>query len=341
MRSTSSLSSRVPGSRPAAIGAAVALATGMLALGPASLAQASTASGSTAGTSDAVVLKTGLNVSLLNKTAEVPLNTSLNEVHAPANADKTLLSATLDGVDGGQPFNVLRADIATAKATADASKAEGYANLAKATVHLPGLPGLGLIEVDAVTSKATCIKGQAPTADTNFVGDVTILGKKTSVRASGSTTVKVDGVGEVTLDLAKTVKTSAMAASTALELNVNVNPGKLNVAEVTGNLTLVKASCQAAGGDGESGGASSGGSSSGGSSSGGSSSGGSTAGGGADSGGSAGTGSDVEPQTGSDGKDLAETGGSSATPYIAGAAAVLVVAGGGAVYMSRRKKATA
>ncbi|WP_189930924.1 SCO1860 family LAETG-anchored protein [Streptomyces sulfonofaciens] len=345
-----SLSSRAPRRRSAAIGVAVALAAGTLALGPAALASATPASGHTGGNADAVVLKTGLDVSLLNKTAQLPLNVSLNEVHAPADAAKTLLTAKLDGVDKGKPFSILRADVATAKATSDKTRSEGYANLTHAVVHLPGLPLLGLVEVDAVTSKATCAAGEAPTAGTNFVGDVTVLGKKVSVRAGGTTKVTVDGVGEVSLDLAKTVKTSTTAASTALQLKVHVNPGKLNVADVTGDLTLVKASCETPGDDGagasggsSSGGSSTGGSSAGNSSSGGSTSGGSTAGGdtsgGATSGASSDGGAGTEPQSGSDNSNLAETGGSSATPYIAGAAAVLVVAGGGAVFMSRRKKA--
>jgi hypothetical protein len=337
----------------AAIGAAVALAAGTLALGPASLAHATPATGgSGSGTADAVILKTGLDVSLLNKSADVPLNVALNEVHAPADANRTLLTAKLDGVDGGQPFNVLRAKVADTKATADAGTSEGYANLTDATVTLPGLPLLGLIKIDAVTSKATCATGKAPTADTNFVGDVTVLGKKVSVRASGTTTVDVAGLGKVSLDLAKTVSTSESAASTAVQLQVRVNPGKLGVADIGGDLTLVKASCAApgggngasSGGSGDSSGGSSGsGSSGGGSASGGSSAdpttGGSSGGSGSTSAGSSGSGSGTKAQ-GASTQNLAETGAGSATPYIAGGAAVLVVAGGAAVYFSSRRKKT-
>ncbi|MFD8821745.1 LAETG motif-containing sortase-dependent surface protein [Streptomyces sp. NPDC059605] len=49
---------------------------------------------------------------------------------------------------------------------------------------------------------------------------------------------------------------------------------------------------------------------------------------------------DVSAASPTDEGDLAETGGSSATPVIAGIAAVLVVLGGGAVFFLRRKKAT-
>ncbi|WP_212909623.1 SCO1860 family LAETG-anchored protein [Streptomyces sp. TS71-3] len=316
------LSTRAPRFRASVIGAAVAVAAGALALGPASVAGAAPASSDGTGTADAVVLKTGLDVSLANKKADVPLSVALNEVHAPADANKTLLTAKLDGVDSGKPFSVLRADVANAKATADKEKSEGYVNVVNASVLVPGV--LGVVKVDEVTTKATCAADAAPTAGTNFVGDVTVLGKKVSIRAGGSSKVTVPGIGEVTLDLAKSVKTSTTAASSALDLKVDVNPGKLNVAQVTGEVTLAKASCEKPAGDG---GSSTGGSSTGGSSDGGTS-GGSTSGGG------------TEPQSGG-GHDLAETGGSSATPYIAGAAAVLVVAGGGAVYMTRRKKSQA
>jgi LPXTG-motif cell wall-anchored protein len=361
-----STSSRMPAVRrsAAAIGAAVALAAGTTAFGPVSSALAAPAAG---GSADAVVLKTGLDVSLLDNKAAVPVNVALNEVHAPANADKTLLTAKVDGVTGGRPVNILRADVANAKATTNATKSEGYANLTRATVHVPGLPLLGLIKVDAVTSKATCAAGKAPTAGTNFVGDVIVLGKKVAVRAGGTTKVNVSGVGEVTLEMAKTVKTSSSAASTALQLQVHVNPSNLNVASVHGDVTLVKAACQTPGGGdgsstagstagnsggstaGDSGGSTagdSGGSSGNGggdsSSSGGGASAGATGGAsdGSTAGSSSGNGTGGSTQTGS-GQNLAETGSSSATPYIAGAAAVLVVAGGGAVYLTRRKKANA
>src|SRR4051812_7825503 len=141
---------RMPARRCAVTAAATALATGPVALAGAGSAHATTDQGR----ASAVVLRTGLDVSLLNKTVDVPLAVSLNEVHAPQSAEKTALTAQLDGVNGGQPFSVLGADVATAKATVSATKAEGYTNLAHARLHVPGLPLLSLIEIDAVTSKA-------------------------------------------------------------------------------------------------------------------------------------------------------------------------------------------
>ncbi|MEV0882861.1 SCO1860 family LAETG-anchored protein [Streptomyces microflavus] len=311
--------------------AAVAAPVVLFAAVPAQAAPATPATGGE-GRASAVVLRTGLDVSLLNKSVHVPLKVTLNEVQAPAGAEKTALTVNLDGVAGGRPVSVLRADVATANATVDKNKAEGYTNLAKARVHVPGLPLLSLIEVEKVTSKALCEVGKEPVAESNVLGHVKVLGKKVTLSAGGPTRVAVPGVGEVSLDLSSTETTSRTAAATALRLKVSVNPLDLNVAEVEGDITLAEATCetpkapktpekpeQPGGSDG------------------GSTDGGSTGG---DTGGDA---PDVKPQTGSDaGKapttaNLAETGGSSTTPYLAGGAALLLAIGAGATVVARRR----
>ncbi|MFH8486505.1 SCO1860 family LAETG-anchored protein [Streptomyces longisporoflavus] len=293
----------------------IATAT-VLVAGPAALAGAgpAAATGGDKGRADAVVLRTGLDVSLLNKTLNVPLKVALNEVQAPASAEKTALTAKLDGVNAGRPFSVLRADVATAKASVEDGKAEGHSNIARAEVHVPGLPLLSLIKVDQVTSKAVCAAGKRPVAEANLLGGVTVLGKKVTLSAGGTTSVAVPGVGEVRLDLSKTHTTSRTAAATALELKVSVNPLKLNVAEVEGTVTLAGASCRtpAAVAEPE-------------------------------------PSAPVEPQGGKEEQpvaekpaekpqeaNLAETGGNSSTPYLVGGAVVLLAAGGGAVAMTRR-----
>ncbi|MFD7857431.1 SCO1860 family LAETG-anchored protein [Streptomyces microflavus] len=311
--------------------AAVAAPVALFAAVPAQAAPATPATGGE-GRASAVVLRTGLDVSLLNKSVHVPLKVTLNEVQAPAGAEKTALTVNLDGVADGRPVSVLRADVATANATVDKNKAEGYTNLAKARVHVPGLPLLSLIEVEKVTSKALCEVGKEPVAESNVLGHVKVLGKKVTLSAGGPTRVAVPGVGEVSLDLSSTETTSRTAAATALRLKVSVNPLDLNVAEVEGDITLAEATCetpkapktpekpeQPGGSDG------------------GSTDGGSTGG---DQGGDA---PDVKPQTGSDaGKapttaNLAETGGSSTTPYLAGGAALLLAIGAGATVVARRR----
>ncbi|MFG2331399.1 SCO1860 family LAETG-anchored protein [Streptomyces sp. NPDC048604] len=308
---------RMPARRTAAAATVVALAVGPVALA----APAAQATGGK-GRASAVVLRTGLDVSLLDKTLQVPLKASLNEVHAPASADRTALTVELDGVDRGKPFSVLRADVATARATVDDKKAEGYTNLAKARLHVPGLPLLSLIEVEKVTSKAVCETGKQPVAESNVLGHVTVLGRKTKLTGGGTTKVTVPGVGEVTLDLSKTHTTSRTAAATALQLKVAVNPLKLNVAEVNGEVTLAEATCETpraaeppksaeptpSAEQGE---------------------------------------PSAEPSkkpadtgisTQSGGDDLAETGGSSVTPYLAGGGLVLLLAGGAAIAVTRSRR---
>lgn len=292
---------RMPARRLATVATATALAAGPAALAGAASAHATPDQGR----ASAVVLRTGLDVSLLDKTVNVPLALALNEVQAPQSARKTGLTARLDGVDGGEPFSVLRADAADAKATVTAEKAEGRVDLAHARLHVPGLPLLSLVELGTVTSRATCEAGRTPVATSNLLGAVTVLGKKVTLTADGTTEVEVPGVGEVRLDLSKAETTTRTAAATALELKVSVNPSNLNVAEVTGTLTLAKATCEApktstppsASGTAP---------------------------------------ADVLPQGAPDEAGLADTGGSSTTPYLAGGAIALVVAGGGAVALARR-----
>ncbi|MEV7914758.1 SCO1860 family LAETG-anchored protein [Streptomyces griseus] len=330
--------------------AVAAAPVALLAAVPAHAAPATPTTGE--GRASAVVLRTGLDVSLLNKSVQVPLKVTLNEVQAPASAEKTALTVNLDGVEG-RPVSVLRADVATANATVDEHKAEGYTNLAKARIHVPGLTALSLIEVEKVTSKAVCETGKKPVAESNVLGHVAVLGKKVTLSAGGPTRVSVPGVGEVSLDLSKTVTTERTAAATALQLKVSVNPLKLNVAEVEGEVTLAEATCETpkgpktpekpgttdGGSNGGDTGGDSGGSTDGGSTDGGSTDGGSTGGDQGDGGKSG----DVKTQTGSDTgpapteANLAETGGSSTTPYIAGGAALLLAVGAGATVLARRR----
>lgn len=296
---------RLPAHRSAAAMAVVALAAGPLVL-----AEPARATGGE-GRASAVVLRTGLDVSLLNRTVGVPMRASLNEVQAPGNAEKSALAVQVEGVDQGKPFSVLRSETATAKATADRHKAEGSTHLARAAVHVPGLPLLSLIEVEEVTSRAVCEAGGRPVAESNLLGSVTVLGRRTKLTTGGTTRVVVPGVGEVTLDLSKKHTTSRTAAATALELKVSVNPLKLNVAEVRGTLTLAEATCQTPGAEQP----------------------------------PAGTAPDVKPQTGADpvvapppaADHLASTGGSAVTPYVAGGAVVLLAVGAGSVVLSRSR----
>ncbi|MFJ3310228.1 SCO1860 family LAETG-anchored protein [Streptomyces sp. NPDC086549] len=296
---------RMPARRLATVATATALAAGPAVLAGAGSAHATTDHGR----ASAVVLRTGLDVSLLDKSVNVPLAVSLDEVQAPQSAEKTALTTRIDGVAGGKPFAVLGADVAAAKATVSASRAEGSVRLAHAELHVPGLPLLSLVEVDAVTAKATCEADKTPVASSHVPGTVTVLGKRVTLTAGGPTDVKVPGVGEVRLDLSQRETTSRTAAATALELKVSVNPLKLNVADVEGTLTLAKATCESPAGPAKSVSVSP----------------------------SADPAADVKAQGAPAEADLAETGGGSTTPYVVGGALALVVAGGGAVVVARRR----
>lgn len=312
---------RMPARRLASVATATALAAGPAALAVAGPAHATERQGR----ASAVVLRTGLDVSLLNKTVQLPLAVSLNEVQAPASADKAALTATLDGVDDGKPFSVLAAEVAESRATVDDTTAEASTRLAHARLHVPGLPLLSLVEIGAVTSKAVCETGKAPTAEASLVGPVTVLGKKISVSVTGPVEVKVPGVGGVRLDLSKRETTTRTAAATALELAVTVNPLNLNVAEVHGTVTLAKATCETPQGAAAEGTPS-------------------TPPADAKPQGSAGD--PAEPsveatpaaaKSQADGS-LAETGSNSTTPYLAAGAVALLAVGGGAVALARRKR---
>ncbi|MFD3566633.1 SCO1860 family LAETG-anchored protein [Streptomyces sp. NPDC058667] len=317
---------RVPARRTAAAATVAALTVGPVLLA----APAAHATGDE-GRATAVVLRTGLDVSLLGKAVQVPLRTSLNEVEAPETESETALTVKVQGAEDGKPIDILAADVATSKATVDERKAEGYVNLVKAQVHVPGIPLLSLVEVEKVTSKALCEVGERPVAESAVLGHVTVFGKKTTLSTGGRTQVTVPGVGQVTLDLSRTSTTSRTAAATALELKVAVDPLKLGVAEVNGTVTLAEATCETPKGPAptekptekpterptqepseqptqqpsatpsDPGGIDT------------------------DNGG-------VTPV-----ENLAETGGSSTTPYIAAGALALVVAGGGALALTRSR----
>ncbi|MET9505697.1 SCO1860 family LAETG-anchored protein [Streptomyces sp. NPDC006622] len=302
---------RMPARRCATVLAATALAAG-----PAALAGAPTAHATEEGSASAVVLRTALDVALLDKTVDLPLAASLNEVRAPRSAERTALTVELDGVDGGRPVNVLRADVAESRATVEGGRAEASARLAHAELHVPGLPLLSLVEIEAVSARAVCEAGKAPVATSSPVGAVTVLGKRVSLSAGGPTDVKVPGVGEVRLEFGQRETTSRTAAATALRLTVAIDPANLNVAEVTGTVTLAGATCETPAARSE------------------------------EAPSSAGPVQDaapvedvedVEAQGAPAQSGLAETGGSSTTPYVAGGAVVLLAAGAGAVVLTRRR----
>ena len=223
---------------------------------------------------------------------------------------------------------------------------------------MPGLPLLSLIEVEKVTSKAVCEAGRKPVAESNVLGRC--LGPRQAGHAHRRRhrrEVQVPGVGEVTARPVEDADHVAYAPRPPrCELKVSVNPLKLNVADVKGEVTLAEATCETPkgarpdevggrhrrrpatavraaapmaeqrGGDGGTTGGDNG-------------DGGTTGGDNGDGG------TEVKPQTGTGhapaavDTSLAETGGSSTTPYIAGGAALLLALGAGAMVVARRRGA--
>lgn len=200
------------------------------------------------GDASATVLRAGLDVGLLDKTVDVPLTTVLNEVRTEDGGGtkrKTALTARLDGVAGGNPFSVLQARVAEAEAGRDEQRSWGSVTLADARVHVPGLPGMSLVELEEVTSRVECTAGEQPKAEANALGTVRVLGKRVTLSTGGPTVVDVPAVGQVRLALSRTDTTSDTATATALDLSVEVDPLDLGVAEVTGSVTLAEATCTA------------------------------------------------------------------------------------------------
>ncbi|MFG2794429.1 SCO1860 family LAETG-anchored protein [Streptomyces sp. NPDC048419] len=296
-------------------GWAALLVVGAFAVAPAAVGTAASAHTGDVkkGSASAAVLRTSLDVSRLGGLGPVPLHTALNEVNAPATAEKKALDIRLDGVEGGQPVSVLRADVATARAEVTHSAAKATTHLVHARVHVPGVPLLALVEVEQVTSTAICKANEQPVATSAIPGPVTVLGKRIPLTVRGTRTVEVPGVGTVQLALSNTETTSRTAAATALQLHVSIDPLKLNVARVEGTVTLAEASCTSAGVAGSPA---------------------------AEPSAAAGpVHNDARPQSVGEhgGSNLAETGSTPLTPYLAGAAAVFIVAGGGSLALARAR----
>lgn len=308
--------------------ASLALGTALTAV-PAYAAPADGHSDST-GKATATAARVDLNVSVLNA-ADVPVKASLNAVSAPKDARETLLTAEVNGAHEGKPVKLVQAEVANSSAKANAQRTAGDVKLVKARVFAPGLVTTPLVSADLLKASAKCVAGKKPVAKADLA-NVSILGEPVDAGKPGSQQVEVPGVGTVDIVVEEETTTDSTGAATALSLKYTVNPGKLNVVKATGEIVLAEATCAMPM------------SSSGGATDGGATEGGATEGGGTEgqtSGGSSGSnegsgseGTGTEPQTG--GGDLAETGGNSATPIIAGVGAVLVV-GGGAMYLMRRR----
>ncbi|MDQ1051807.1 SCO1860 family LAETG-anchored protein [Streptomyces sp. V4I2] len=335
--------------RPAALLSVSALAIGgALAAGPAYAVPADEHSGS-AGKATAVAARADLGISV-EGVGDVAVKKALSDLSAPGDAQQTLLTAEVNGANKGQPTTLVKAKVAHSSVTADAHRSVGDVKLVGLRAYAPGLPDNPLLSADLLTATASCETGKKPTAKAALADNVTVLGKPIPVNGPGDQHVEVPGVGTVDLVLENATTTDSTGAATALRLKYTVTPAKLGVVKASGEIVLAEATCampSASGadhdgsdgngshGDGSGSGVAEGGSSDGQSSA---ESAGSKSAEGAEN--AVAAGNQPNTQTGDDGLNLAETGGNSATPVIAGAGGALILGGAAAVYLMRRRRTT-
>ncbi|MFD0279469.1 SCO1860 family LAETG-anchored protein [Kitasatospora sp. NPDC127111] len=196
------------------------------------------------GKARAVTAELALDVSLLNKAVDVPVNIALNKVETPAQREGSVLTAKVDGVDQQGPVTLVKADVGRSVTTADAKGTAASVKLVNADVHAPGLPATTLLGLAALSSEATCPVDGQPTANVVAPAKLTVLGKPVTLSLYGPTKVDVPLVGSVSVEFSKQTTTSTTAAASALEVRIEVNPLDLNVAKVTGRITVASVSCE-------------------------------------------------------------------------------------------------
>ncbi|MFE1316836.1 SCO1860 family LAETG-anchored protein [Kitasatospora phosalacinea] len=226
--------------------AASALAVSALTVGlPVSSASAADAAGTPAkpGRASAVTAELSLDVTLLN-TVNVPVDVSLNRVESPAQRDGAMLTAKVDGVDGGRPVTLVKAEVGRSVTKADEKLASASVKLVDADVHVPGLPLTTLLGLEAMSAQANCPVDGQPTADVVAPAKLTVLGKSVTVGLNSPTHVDVPAIGSVDVEFAKKTVTSSRAAASALEVKIALNPLNLNVAKVNGTVTVASVSCE-------------------------------------------------------------------------------------------------
>ncbi|MFF1907388.1 SCO1860 family LAETG-anchored protein [Kitasatospora sp. NPDC058218] len=198
----------------------------------------------TPGKARAVTAELDLDVSLLNKAVDVPVNIALNKVETPAQREGSVLTAKVDGVDQQGPVTLVKADVGTSVTTSDAKGTAASVKLVNADVHAPGLPATTLLGLEALSSAVTCPVDGPPTADVTAPARLTVLGKSVTLSLYGPTHVDVPLVGSVSVEFSRRTTTSTTAAASALEVQIEVNPLNLNVAKVTGKITVASVSCE-------------------------------------------------------------------------------------------------
>ncbi|GAA2781901.1 SCO1860 family LAETG-anchored protein [Kitasatospora paracochleata] len=290
---------------------AASLAAGALAVTlPMSVARAADAA--RPGKASAVTAELDLDVSLLNKAVDVPVNVALNKVQSPAQQNGAMLTAKVDGVDQNRPVTLVKAQVGQSVTKADDSGASASVKLVDADVHAPGLPLTTLVGLEALSAEVSCPVDGQPTAKVVAPAKVTVLGKSVTVGLNGPSHVEVPGVGSVDVEFSRRTVTSTTAAASALQVKLVVNPLNLNVAKVEGTVTVASVSCEKpvpASVPSSSAPA------------------------------AAPTSAAARPVPAQASESLASTGANGTVPLVAGGV-TLLVAGGAALWMTRRRRAT-
>ncbi|WP_354642761.1 SCO1860 family LAETG-anchored protein [Kitasatospora camelliae] len=229
-------------SAPRTVAAGLAVSALVIGLpGPVAYASGPTPS---PGRASAVTAEVDLDVSLLNKAVDVPVNVALNKVSTPAQRDDAMLTATVDGVDQGRPVTLLKAQVGKSATSATAEGSAASVKLVDADLRVPGLPLTTLLGLEALGAEVTCPVNGQPTAKVTAPAKATVLGKSVALGLNSPTHVEVPGVGSVELEFSKRSTTSDTAAASALELQLKLNPLNLNVAKVEGRVTVASVSCE-------------------------------------------------------------------------------------------------
>ncbi|WP_031078512.1 SCO1860 family LAETG-anchored protein [Streptomyces sp. NRRL WC-3742] len=195
------------------------------------------------GKARAVTAELALDVKLLNNAVDVPVNLALNKVETPEQRDGAVLTAAVDGVDQRRPVTLVKAEVGRSVTRVDAKGAVASVKLVNADVNAPGL-ATALLGVEAMSAEATCPVDGQPTANVVAPAKLTVLGKSVTLGLYGPTKVDVPAVGSVSVEFSKKTTTTTTAAATALEVRVEVNPLNLNVAKVSGTVTVASVSCE-------------------------------------------------------------------------------------------------
>ncbi|MFJ8625328.1 SCO1860 family LAETG-anchored protein [Kitasatospora sp. NPDC093550] len=239
------MSSRRIVSAAAVVVVSTALTAGPVQAAPAAPApSAASAPASAPGKARAVTAELALDVKLLNNAVDVPVNIALNKVESPAQRDGSVLTAKVDGVDQQGPVELVKADVGKSVTRVDAQGAAASVKLVNADVHAPGLPATALLGLEAMSAEVTCPVDGPPTANVVAPAKLTVLGKPVTVGLYGPTKVDVPLIGSVSVEFSKKTTTTTTAAASALEVQVEVNPLNLNVAKVSGKVTVASVGCE-------------------------------------------------------------------------------------------------